>query len=187
MKPLRPGTTAHETAIGKAIGLYLAGQSLEQAARAHRVNHQTLRTRIIRSGLTINTNRSYPGTTIIKADPDLYERILDEHPRLTVRQISNVTGVSKTTIVKHLKKRGTYQPRRRGAQPEASWAVSLRNRTRVLRAVELREQGYTHGEIAQRLGTSRSTVNTWLRQYRQQSFKWQREPIPAHYWHETGR
>lgn len=187
MRPLRPGTVEHEAAIGKAIGLYLAGQSLEQAARAHRVNHQTLRTRILRSGLSINTNRSYPGTTTIKADPELYERVLDAHPRLSVRQISNITGVSKTTVVKHLKKRGTYQPRRRGAQPEASWAVSLRNRTRVLKAVELRDQGHTHGEIAQRLGVPRSTVNTWLRQYRQGSFKWQREPIPAEFWHAPGR
>jgi len=187
MKPLRPGTVQHETAISQAIGDYLAGKSLEQAARANRVNHQTLRTRIIRSGLTIRTERYYPGITTIKADPDLYQRILDEHPRLSVRQISNITGVSKTTVVKHLKKRGTYQPRRAGAQPEASWAVSLRNRQRVLQAVELREEGYTYGEIAIRLGVKRSTVGTWLRQYRAGSFLWQREPIPTEYWHETSR
>lgn len=187
MKPLRPGTVQHETAISQAIGQYLAGHSLEQAARDNRVNHQTLRTRIIRGGLTMRTDRYYPGTTSIKADPDLYQRILDEHPRLSVRQISTITGVAKTTVVKHLKKRGTYQPRRRGAQPEAVWAVSLRNRARVLKAVELREQGYTYGEIAIRLQASRPTVGSWLRQYRAGSFLWQRERIPTEYWHEEGR
>lgn len=187
MKPLRPGTVQHETAISKAIGDYLAGKSLEQAARANRVNHQTLRTRILRGGLTIRTDRHYPGITTINVDTELYERILSEHPRLTVREISSITGVSKTTVTKHLKKRGTYQPRKAGAQPEASWAVSLRNRTKVLKAVQLRNDGYTYGQIGLRLGVTRSTVGTWLRQYRQGSFKWQRERIPTEYWHETGR
>lgn len=185
MKPLRPGTSAHEQAISRAIGMYLDGHSLETSARANRVNHQTLRTRILKSGLKTRSAKGHTFRSPTKINPRHYELILAEHPRLSVRDISNLTGISKTTVVKHLTQRGTYQPRTRGPQPETQWAVSLRNRTKVIRAVQLREQGYTYGQIAIRLGVSKSTIGTWLRQHRAGSFKWQREPIPLGMWHEA--
>jgi transposase len=184
MKPLRPGTSAHEQAIGRAIGMYLDGHSLETSARANRVNHQTLRTRLLKSGLKPRSLKGQNYRSPIKINQRQYEIILAEHPRLSVREISNITGVSKTTVTKHLKQRGTYQPRPKGPQPETQWAVSLRNRTKILRAVELRQTGLTYGQIAIRLGVTKSTVGTWLRQYKTGSFKWQREPIPPGMWHE---
>ena len=189
MKPLRPGTKAHEHAISRAIGAYLNGQSLEQAARTHRVNPVTLHRRIHESGLRTRTRETAPqtGRNQLPISPDLFDRFLDEHPRLTPRQIANASGVSKTTVVRYLKLRGTYQPRPVGIQDDARWAASLRNRTKVIAAVQLRERGHTLGQIAIRLGVPRSTVNTYLRQYKAGTYLWQQHPIPTHLWHTPHR
>jgi len=187
MRQLRPGTTTYETAMGRAMLAYQAGASLEEAARDNRVNFQTLRHRIMRAGMTVHTQRRYTGKARINVNRDVYERLLDAHPRITPRQIADAAGISKTTVVTHLKKRGTYQPRTKGAQPEGNWAVSLRNRTKILKAVQLRDQGHTWGQISIRLGVPRSTVGTWLRQYNAGTFLWQRHPIPTGLWHEADR
>ena len=185
MKPLRPGTTEYETAISRAIGAYVNGASLEVAARSHRVNPTTLHRRIRQSGIRTRTRHNAPqtGRNQLPIDQDKFNRLLDAHPRLTPRQIADAAGVSKTCVVRHLKQRGTYQPRPVGIQDDTRWAASLRNRNNVLRTVELRQRGYTYGQIAIRLNIPRSTVGTYLRQYNQQAYLWQRYPIPTHLWH----
>lgn len=178
---LRPGTREHDQAIYRAACEYQDGLSLEASARKHRVQPNTLLYYLRRLGWTVHTKRSYPGRPKTNEIP---EALLDEHPRLTARQIADACGVSRTVVRERLIARGTYQPRPPGQQPTTAWANSLRNRARVLRAVELRERGFTQGEIGIQLGVTRSTVNTWLRQYYAGTFLWQREPVPQ-WWRDA--
>lgn len=189
MKRLRPGTSEYETAIGRAIGAYVNGASLEQAARANRVSAVTLHRRIRQSGIRTRDRATAPqaGRNRLPIDADKFELLLAEHPRLSPRQIADAAGVSKTCVVKHLKRRGTYKPRPVGVQDDARWAASLKNRHKVLTAVELRERGYTYGQIAIRLNVPRSTVGTYLRLHKQRAYLWQNHHIPAHLWHAHGR
>ena len=189
MKRLRPGTSEYESAIGRAIGAYVNGMSLEQAARANRVSPVTLHRRIRQSGIRTRNRETAPqtGRNTLPINHDAFQRLLDEHPRLTPRQIADAAGVSKTCVVRHLKERGTYQPRPVGVQDDARWAASLRNRTKVLAAVQLRERGYTLGQISIRLGVPRSTVGTYLRQHKAGTYLWQQHPIPTHLWHAPRR
>lgn len=189
MKRLRPGTSEYESAIGRAIGAYVNGMSLEQAARANRVSPVTLHRRIRQSGIRTRTpaDARQPGRNRLPIDQQTFDLLLDEHPRLTPRQIADIAGVSKTCVVRHLKRRGTYQPRRVGIQDDTRWASSLRNRHKVLTAVQLRKRGHTYGQIAIRLNVPRSTVGTYLRQYNAGTYLWQQHPIPTHLWHATRR
>lgn len=189
MKRIRPGTTHHETAISRAIGAYINGQSLEQAARANRISSVTLHRRIRQSGIRTRDRATAPqtGRNRLPIDADKFQLLLNEHPRLTPRQIADAAGVSKTCVVRHLKLRGTYQPRPVGVQDDARWAASLRNRTKVLAAVQLRQRGHTLGQIAIRLNVPRSTVGTYLRQYNAGTYLWQQHPIPTHLWHAPPR
>ena len=186
MKPLRPGTTTYETAIGRAIGAYVNGASLEEAARTNRISPVTLHHRMRRAGIRTRkpTEANPNGRNSIPITTDQFQRLLDEHPRLTPRQIADIAGISKTCVVKHLKKRGTYQPRPIGSTTAGRWAVSLRNRHRVLKAVQLRERGLTFGQIGIQLNASRRTVQTWLRTYHAGEYLWQRETPPTGIWHE---
>lgn len=184
MKPLRPGTTTYETAIGRAIGAYINGASLEEAARSNRIHPVTLHNRMKRAGIRTRPDTKPNGRNRLPIDQDTFDQLLDQHPRLTPRQIADLAGISKTCVVKHLKLRGTYQPRPVGSTTAGRWAVSLRNRHRVLQAVALREQGYTHGQIAIRLKTNRRTVQTWLRTHKDRGYLWQRHPIPPGMWHQ---
>lgn len=187
MRRLRPGTSAYETAVGKAIGAYVAGASLEQAARANRLSPVTLHRRLKQVGIKTRQNPTQSGRNRLPIDKELFDRLLDEHPRLSPREIADVAGVSKTCVVKHLKLRGTYEPRRVGLQDDARWAASLKNRKKVLKAVELRARGYSYGQIAIKLKVPRSTVGTFLRQYESRSYLWQRYPVPTHLWHTEDR
>lgn len=173
---LRPGTKRHDEALYRAACDYQNGASLEAAARANRVHANTLLYYLRRIGWPVHSDRAYPGRPKTNSIPD---ELLDAHPRLTARQIADICGVSRTTVRKKLIERGTWTPRRAGQQPTTAWANSLRNRRRVLTAVDLRERGYSYGQIAIKLGVSRPTVGSWLRQYRAKSFLWQREQVPA--------
>lgn len=172
----RPGTRAHRAALYRAACDYQDGESLERSARRNRVNPMTLRYYMKQVGWKIHTDRKYRGPATRVEIPDA---LLDAYPRSTLREIADAAGVSKTTVRKRLIERGTYTPTRPGVQETTRWANSLRNRTRVLRAVELRERGLTHGQIAIKLGVPRSTVGTYLRLYRSESYLWQREPVPS--------
>lgn len=169
------GTDEHRTALYRAACAYQDGLSLEAAARQHRVQPNTLRAYMQRSGWVIHTNRYYRGRASCNEIPDEF---LDAHPRLTPRQIADACGVAVRTVRRRLRERGNYQPRAVGAQPAARWANSLRNKPLVLEAVAMRSRGCTQGQIAIRLGVPRSTVNSWLQRYAAGDHLWQREPIP---------
>jgi lambda repressor-like predicted transcriptional regulator len=177
---LRPGTPEHARALYRAACEYQNGLSLETSARKHRVNPMTLRSYMKRTGWVIHKDRRYPGKTKTRPIPD---KLLDQYPRLTIRQIADACGVSKTTVRDRLIARGDYKPSRQGAQPATRWANSLRNRENVLEAVELAKRGLSGGQIGVKLGVSKATVNGWLRRYRREEFLWQRERVPS-WWAE---
>lgn len=175
VRKLLAGTKEHRQALYLAACDYQNGMSLETAARRHRVHANTLRSYLRREGWRIDTHRHYRGKVTCNQIPEAF---LDAHPRLTPREIADACGVNINVVRQRLRERGNYKPRPVGAQPTSRWANSLRNRENVMQAVAMTERGLTQGQVAIRLGVSRSTVGTWLRQYRAGTFLWQREPIP---------
>lgn len=171
-----PGTPEHRQAIYRAACAYQDGLSLEAAAREHRVNPQTLRRHMLRNGWVIHRDRRYTGRPTTNHIPDA---LLDAHPRLTPRQIADACGVSLWTVRTRLRERGNYQPRPTGQQPDAAWANSIRNRDRILTAVQLRDRGLTRGQISIRLNTPPGTIATWLRKHDRREYLWQRHTPPG--------
>jgi hypothetical protein len=170
----RPGTRAHREATYRAMCEYQDGLSILDAARRNHINADTLRHNLKRHGFVIRPCTPSTGSTT-STIPD---SILRLHPTRSVDDLAAQAGTCRDTMIRRLKARGTYKPRRVGQQPAGAWANSLRNRTLVLQAVELRRRGYTQGEISIKLSTPRGTIGSWFTKYNAEAFLWQRGEIP---------
>ena len=172
MRTHRPGTQAHRDAIYKAMCAYQEGASIETAAQLHHVNARTLRHHIERHDFLKPDHKPSPNTTTI---PDA---ILSLYPKLSPREIADQYGVSRNAVVRRLQLNGSYTPARRGTNPKAQWANSLRNRDRIIRAVDLRQRGLSYGQIGLRLDAPRSTIRTWIVNYHNHKYLWQQHEVP---------
>lgn len=183
MKQHRPGTRGHREAIYQAMCAYQDGKSLEAAAAAHHVNPATLRRRMHTAGFQLRpqTTTRGPRTSTTTSTTLVLRMHLDGK---SLREIAAETGLQSDLVRRRLLQTGRYAPRPRGANARARWAHHLKARHLILRAVDLRQQGLTIGQISIRLNMPRSTIQTWLANYHKHHYLWQHQPIPD-WWHEA--
>jgi transposase-like protein len=151
---------------------YQEGATIAAAAQRHHVNADTLRRHITKHGF------HKPGHIRSSARTTIPDAILKLHPKLSPGEIADRFGYTTSSIRWRLQLNGSYTPLPKHHSGRKSWASSLRNRENVLRAVDLRAQGLSYGEIGVRLRKPRSTVQTWIIKYHDQQYLWQNAEVP---------
>jgi transposase len=135
--------------------------SLEEVAAQLDLSAATLRRKLIAYGIPTRTRGSRPGQT------DRYQRPADVLTRrlpvetyqrrgMTIARIAEQTGFSYDTVQRFLRQDGI---------PIRPGRFTVRYHVDRRQLARLRRQGLTLAEIAERLGSSRSTVERALRRH----------------------
>lgn len=152
------------------------GLSIEEAAERYAVSPHVMRDRMRRQSWRIRSwretgKRRHGDSRVI---PDAVT--LEAASGVPAWVLAQRYGVSVRRMQEWLRERGVngrdrFLTMRARAQADAA-------RERVMRIVELRERGLTHGQIAVRLGYSRGYVTAAYSRYQRGKYLWQRTTTP---------